>query len=209
MFMTRQQELQEVRHMVRNEAGLNWFEKACRYLVLGFTLIVIAVVGLPAWIFHGRSRNMWAGILNDNLNDDGWIQQFVVKYIMYDPLTFLGMPKAWRKDVQNKVDALVIGLSWYMIYTAASLTDGESSSDATQTREISMISNILIMILSIKCSKTFSEFGFKFSAFIYMLGEVCEFCIAVTPDGVCGIKAGSLSSIHATTDPAPHRSSWI
>ena len=94
MFMTRQQELQEVRHMVRNEAGLNWFEKACRYLVLGFTLIVIAVVGLPAWIFHGRSRNMWAGILNDNLNDDGWIQQFVVKYIMYDPLTFLGMPKA-------------------------------------------------------------------------------------------------------------------
>jgi hypothetical protein len=48
-----------------------------------------------------------------------WFSNHIIEPILHDPLTFLGLPRAWRHNYWNIIDAATIGLAWASFARAA------------------------------------------------------------------------------------------
>ena len=52
-------------------------------------------------------------------NKGSWFTKIIVIPIIHDPLTFLWLPRAWRHDYWNVIDAATIGCAWAAFACAA------------------------------------------------------------------------------------------
>ena len=92
-----------------------------RYAMLILRLVVLFVAWLPLLpvllaVFGLRCADKeyeWMDAF------ENWFEANIVKPIRHDPLTFLGLPRAWRRDYWNFIDAVTIGCAWAAFVRAA------------------------------------------------------------------------------------------
>ena len=92
-----------------------------RYAMLILRLVVLFVAWLPLLpvllaVFGLRCADKeyeWMDAF------ENWFETNIVKPIRHDPLTFLGLPRAWRRDYWNFIDAVTLGCAWAAFVRAA------------------------------------------------------------------------------------------
>ena len=92
-----------------------------RYAMLILRLLVLFVAWLPLLpvllaVFGLRCADKeyeWMDAF------ENWFEANIVKPIRHDPLTFLGLPRAWRRDYWNFIDAVTLGCAWAAFVRAA------------------------------------------------------------------------------------------
>ena len=92
-----------------------------RYAMLILRLVVLFVAWLPLLpvllaVFGLRCADKeyeWMDAF------ENWFEANIVKPIRHDPLTFLGLPRAWRRDYWNFIDAVTLGCAWAAFVRAA------------------------------------------------------------------------------------------
>ena len=62
-----------------------------------------------------------------------WCVENILTPIVHDPLTFLGLPRAWRGDYWNWIDAATIGCAWAAFGRAATPGTNLSTDHAAAT----------------------------------------------------------------------------
>ena len=122
--------------------GFNWYVLAApRYFLLFVALLLLLPVRLmamciskgkvsqrfAAWFdktaatsagIYGKDDDLeWVNALkNTHLS---WFGRNVSRPILHDPITFLGLPRAWRRDYWNWIDAAALGCAWAAFVRAA------------------------------------------------------------------------------------------
>ena len=102
------------------------------------------ILGAPYFIVSGckKTREMWTP-------GYGWIHENIVLSVHHDPITFMGMPKAWRRDCWNLIDVLTIIVLWWVIYRSGAKTEKRLYLDLV---------SVFILLLFAKCSKVRQAF---------------------------------------------------
>jgi hypothetical protein len=109
--------------------GLTWYALAIpRYLVL----FVVFLLFLPVWLVYfglacaGKEYEWMKAFAGFDeveggieVNKRSWFGKTIDEPITHDPLTFLGLPRAWRGDYWNWIDAATLGCAWAAFARAA------------------------------------------------------------------------------------------
>jgi len=150
MWSTRAIELEETETPIDEAQGLAWYALAVpRYGLLLVMLVPLLMVALVCKILVKLNlldrASPWTFIISDLMNT--WNYGFrgdtytsltslnspIFKAIRHDPLTFLGLPRAWRGDYWNWLDVATLGSAWAAFARAAMPGTNMSTDHAAAT----------------------------------------------------------------------------
>ena len=147
MWFTRKIELATPDSPLRGAEGLAWYVLAIpRYCLLLMILVPLLLTALVCKVLVKLSLlgedSPWTNIIDDLENTwedgfNGWVSTPILKAMTHDPLTFLGLPRAWRYDYWNLIDAATIGCSW-AAFARAAVPGGRLSADLAVVTAILM-----------------------------------------------------------------------
>jgi len=126
MWSTRAIELDGQQPPLDDAEGLAWLIPR---LFVGFVVtllclpVILVVVGLKCCAGKGE----WLEAF------ETWSEKTIFNPIMHDPLTFLGLPRAWRGDYWNWLDVATLGSAWAAFARAAMPGTNMSTDHAAAT----------------------------------------------------------------------------
>jgi len=95
------------------------------FLMLLMVWLVIIGVIIGFLVIFGPERAKMEAFINEwmeafiNLENGGWFGKTILIPIVHDPLTFLGLPRTWRRDHWNWTDVAMLACCWVAFVRAA------------------------------------------------------------------------------------------
>jgi len=129
MKTARDIELAQPEKPLRKAKGLAWYALAVpRYGLLLVMLVPLLLFALVCKVLVKLSLldedSKWNFIFSDFKTtrkygfENTWFGINVSRPILHDPLTYLGLPRAWRGDYWNWIDAVALGCAWAVFVRA-------------------------------------------------------------------------------------------
>ena len=139
-------ELAQPEDSLEGTEGLALFALLIPRLVVGFVACLLFLPVLLVWfgrecVVKSRVRQATSMIQYERRKAferstkafEDWFEKTIYYPILHDPLTFLGLPRAWRGDYWNWIDAAALGCAWAAFARAATPGTNLSTDHAAAT----------------------------------------------------------------------------